>query len=286
MTSPNLRQVSEKLSVTSTKAHPNPSAALPWPETMNRCQWFMSPELISIYKTPVWESLSEEQKMELSFWEAVNYFSLNIYGEKEVVQGVNTRLFTEKLGDFQEFCHHFIDEENKHMQYFGTFCKRYAGKIYLPSETATPQIRDELGLDDFLFFAKILIFEEMSDYFNREMMNDARLHPIAREINRMHHMDEIRHIAYGKSVVAYLYQTYSPGWGTEKITESRRYLQSFQEAAWQEYFNPEVYKDAHVAAGVSAFKLAQQAQRHPESAARKQKAISRLTTFLTNESIF
>ncbi|HUP57844.1 MAG TPA: diiron oxygenase [Bdellovibrionota bacterium] len=207
--------------------------------------WITSPELISIYGQPEWDALSETQRKALSFHEAVNFYSLNIHGEKSLIEGLAKRLYDKKNRAVAEYIHHFLDEENKHMVYFGTFCTKYAGKIYADRKISFP--REYLpGEEEFLFFAKVMIFEEIVDVYNREMARDERLHPVARQINEAHHRDELRHLAFGRQKVKELWEEHSPKWGREKVEAVRAYLSAYIESTWREYYNPEVYKDAGI----------------------------------------
>jgi hypothetical protein len=60
----------------------DPYAALDWPARLEPGQWFMSPELVSLHGTPFWEVLGERARQDLSFLEAVNFFSLNVHGRR------------------------------------------------------------------------------------------------------------------------------------------------------------------------------------------------------------
>src|SRR5207244_844073 len=143
--------------------------------------------------------------------EAVNFYSLNIHGEKALLEGLAHRLYQPDLSEVSKYLHHFLDEENKHMVYFGEFCLRYAGKIYRDRKVAFPR-EYERGEEDFLFFGRVMIFEEIVDYFNRRMGNDERLSTVAREINRLHHSDEARHLTFGRRIVKELFEQWRPSW--------------------------------------------------------------------------
>src|SRR6266705_194388 len=58
------------------------------------------------------------------------WVNLNIHGEKALVEGLARKLYEREKREISPYLHHFLDEENKHMVYFGEFCTRYAGKIY------------------------------------------------------------------------------------------------------------------------------------------------------------
>jgi len=101
----------------------------------------------------------------------------------------------------------------------------------------------EPGEEDFLFFARVLLFEETVDVYNSRMAQDKRLDSVARDINRMHHRDEARHLAFGRQLVQELYERHAPGWEAETLAEVRRSLVEYVTAIWKEYFNPDVYRD-------------------------------------------
>jgi hypothetical protein len=234
-------QVVERLCEASRDDFANPYL-LAWPEKMDPDQWYMTPELLSLYPTPFYPQLPDDQRKRLSFLEAVNFFSLNIHGEKSLIEGLANQLYGKRSPIFYDYLHHFLDEENKHMIYFGGFCMRYAGKVYADKKIAMN--RDyAAGEEEFLFFAKVLIFEEIVDVYNIRMSQDERLAPIAREINRLHHRDEARHLVFGRRVVKELFDQYFEKWGPVALDHIRSYLAEYLIATWREYYNPDVYRD-------------------------------------------
>ena len=160
-----------------------------WPDQLDPDAWYFTPELISLYATDAWESLSDEQRKRLSFYEAVNFFSLNIHGEKYLVSEISRRLYADEESELSRYLTHFIDEEARHMMYFSGFCRRYANKIYADC-TLHNEDSEDAELDMFLLFARINLFEEIVDHYNRVMARDERLAPVVREINRIHHFEE------------------------------------------------------------------------------------------------
>ncbi|MBX9686264.1 MAG: diiron oxygenase [Candidatus Obscuribacterales bacterium] len=276
-----LEETSKKLSAASCKSYQNPYEYLDWPEQLDREQWFFSEELISIYGSPEYESLSESQKKQLSFFEAVNFFSLNIHGEKPLVEGLARRLYSRELKDYADYLHHFLDEENKHMIYFGGFCNRYAGKIYRDKKLQIP--RDyEAGEEDFLFFAKVMIFEEIVDVYNLRMAADERLENTSRKINRIHHLDEARHLVFGRQITEHLYEKYSKEWCSETIERLREYLGNYLVATWKEYYNPDVYKDAGLN---SPYELMERAWKSQDRIALRQQVSASLIKYLRERNL-
>jgi hypothetical protein len=233
----------ERLGELSRAKYSNPYTALEWPESVDPvADWFFTRELSSLYGTPYWDELDDERAHRLAFHESANFFSLNIHGEKALMEGLAARLYRPDLVEIADYLHHFLDEENKHSVYFGGFCRRYA-RIYRSRHVPFPG-RPDRELSDLLFFAKVLLFEEHADRYNVLQAKDERLHSLARFINEAHHADESRHLVFNRAIVKAFWDTYSPGWDSGKREEIRSYLGQFFATTWREYYNPDVYADA------------------------------------------
>jgi hypothetical protein len=214
-----------------------------WPDTLDGDGWCMPLALSAVAATGRLDDEPIEVRKRVAFFELVNFFSLNVHGERAMLGGLGESLYSPAADSSWKYLHHFIDEENKHMEYFAGFCHRYAGKIYPDRKLVFPR-EHAPGEASFLFFAKVLIFEEIVDYFNRSMAHDPTLLPIVRDINRMHHLDEVRHLAFGRLVTRQLFEQWSPKWSRETMEGIRLYLAGYIEATFREYTNPEVYLDA------------------------------------------
>jgi len=240
-------RTSARLSRLSRRRYENPYTHLAaWPEAVRPGEdWFTAPELVSLYGTPMWERLAEPARRRLAFHEAAGFYSLNIHGETSLIQGLAARLYRKDLAGSAEYLHHFLDEENKHSVYFGGFCTRYA-RVYPTRrvEFGAPRSRDA---SDLLFFVRTLIFEEIVDHYNRAQARDRRLHTLARFINDAHHRDEARHLAFGRRLVAALWDACAPAWDAAEIADVRAELAQYLVACLREYYNPDVYRDAGLA---------------------------------------
>lgn len=271
-----LSESARKLSEASRKSYQNPYSYIDWPEKVDVTKWFVSPELISAYGTPEFDRLDDAERRKLSFYEAVNFFSLNIHGEKPLVEGLARRLYSGEHKEFASYLHHFLDEENKHMIYFAGFCERYAGKIYRDRKLTIPR-EYEKGEEDFLFFAKVMIFEEIVDQYNVQMSNDARLDLTARNINLIHHLDEARHLVFGRQMVLMLFKKYRNRWSAQTLKSVREYLCDYIVATWKEYYNPDVYADAGLQ---NPYDLVDSFWEAEASRLRRQEVSSRVVAFL------
>ena len=244
MLTQNVEKVAEKLSRGSKKLFYDVNTKFEWPKDLDDSVWTMSPEYVSLYGTPIWQGMSESQQRKLAFHECAGFFSLVLHGERPLLEGMSHRMYTlEKNLTVTEYMHHFLDEENKHMIMFASFLRRYVGKVY--PEKKIPYTRAlAKGEEDIVFFAKVLVVEELSDVYNVAMAADERLAPIVREINRVHHVDEARHIFFGRAYLKQLWDRSSPAWTEEQRKSFRTWLVDYINASWRDFYNPSVYRDA------------------------------------------
>lgn len=241
-------ELAGRLSEASVRKQWDVYAAFDWPEKLEpEAHWYMSPELISIYGTDPYERLSETERKRLSFYEIVNFFSFVLLGERPLIEGMTNRMYRKAtLGPVTEYLHHFVAEENKHMIMFGMFCNRYAGTIYPEKKLVLPREYAK-GEEDIAFFCKVLIVEELGDYYNLKMMGDARIHPLVAKINKVHHIDEARHLAFGREYLREIAEKHLGQWSDDERKVFQKWLVDYLRSSWGDFYNPAVYRDAGLA---------------------------------------
>lgn len=242
---------------TTSESDPIDPAKMDWPESAEADAWYFSPELISLYGTAAWNDLSVAQQKRLSFFEAVNFFSLNIHGEKYLISEISRKLFDGKDPELSRYLLHFVEEEARHMMYFSGFCRRYADKVYL-DRTMHGEGSGDPELDMFMLIARINVFEEIVDHYNKTMAADERLAPVVREINRMHHHEELRHLAFGRHFLTDCLERHIGHWDGKRRGELREQLSSYVDFVWKQYYNPDVYDDAGIASAFDTWRAVMQ----------------------------
>ncbi len=256
-----INKLSNTLTRASINTFYNPFADFSWPQALEDKLAF-APALSTLNYLPDSINLSAEQRRHYLLLECINFFSLNIQGEKSLIAGMVMRLHESYPADVSSYLHHFIDEENKHMTVFAEFCERYGGRIY--SSRKLNMAPDWVGdAEDLLFFARIVIFEEVADYYNKAMMDDLQLDSTVRAVHRMHHQDESRHLAFGKQWIGELFNA-ATHWDGEKKAAIGNYLRDYMEATWREYYNPYFLKDAGIP---DAYNASCAMYAHPEAVA-------------------
>src|ERR1700689_394483 len=102
--------------VTLSKANSyNPYERFAWPDEVPLDRLWCDEDLLTTYGTELHNRLSPEQRIALSKWEAINFFSLNVHGIKGVLEFICQSIYAARYDGISEYLHIFIAEENAHM---------------------------------------------------------------------------------------------------------------------------------------------------------------------------
>lgn len=205
---PALEGVAERLSQVSERDAAPVFDRIAYPPALDDTRLLLPPALLSLYGHPVFDTLTEPQRWRLSLLETVNFFSMNIHGEQALVAELAQRLYRGHgacgSAEVSRYLQHFIHEENAHTYMLAEFCTRYHGRV-MPDQSPRfelPALSRE-GTD-LLFFARVYVLETLLDFVNRAVMLDDAIEPTARAVHRSHHVDETRHIAFDRALLAEL----------------------------------------------------------------------------------
>lgn len=273
------RQLLERLSAKASSDYYNPYTTFDWPAALPEDEFWFSPELLSVHGTEYAAELSPGQLRRLSRWESVNFYSLNVHGIRELLIEVMRRIHTPGFEVPSEFFHHFVGEENEHMWFFAMFCLKYGGRIYPDKKLRLPSAGQDPAMENFLVFARILLFEQIVDHYNVRLAADDRLHPTIRQLNRIHHQDESRHIAFGVRLVQLLWERLEKaGLSEDERQATGRYLSGYLRATMASFYSPAVYRDAGLTGG---FDLRKRLLDHPARRTAHARVLRKTTDFLT-----
>lgn len=281
------REVLDRLSEKAIEDYYNPYQHFDWPDALDENRLWMSPELLTPYGTRHFDELGEQTLIRLSKWESINFYSLNVHGIRELLIEVVGRIHMPGFEVPSDFFHHFIGEENEHMWFFAEFCRRYGNKIY-GSTAMRADSAWEPEVENFLVFARILFFEELVDHYNTRMAQDTSLCDTIRQVNRLHHQDESRHIAFGRELVALLFTRMREAVGEERLREVEAYLKRYVVFSVNSLYNPHVYRDAGIADPLALRNalIADEGRRaHERKAIRKPLAFFLKTGIFTDDTL-
>jgi hypothetical protein len=271
----------DRLGQKSVEDHRNPYLLFDWPDELPQEAPWMSDDLLTVYGTAVAEELDESTRFRLSKWESINFYSMNVHGIRDLLIEVVNRIHMPGFETPSDFFHHFIDEENQHMWFFAEFCLRYGKKLY--SSPKLPSAGNEdVDVQNFLVFSRILLFEEIVDFYNVRMGDDARLHPTIRQVNALHHQDESRHIAFGRELVALLFQRVREQLDEEQLLQIEQYVKRYIVYSLQLFYSPQAYLDAGIA---DAFDFRSRVMADEGRRAIERRSIRKPMSFLLKQGI-
>lgn len=232
-------QVAERLLESSAKHSFDPDKELDWEAPFEDGKWFWPPELVSLYDTPLWKKMSEEQRMALSMHEAASLASLGIWFEIILMQLLVRHIYDKPVTSAHvRYALTEIADECRHSMMFARMIQQGGAPAY-------PVTRFNHNLARFLkavsttpgSFACTLLGEEILDWMQRLTFPDERVQPLVRGVTRIHVVEEARHVRYAREELRRQMVT-APRWERRltRITsgEAARVFST-------SFVNPEVY---------------------------------------------
>ena len=195
--------VSERLLQSTARHSYDPVVDIDWEAPLVDGLWFMQPERMSLYGTPLWDTLSEEQRIELSRHEVASISSVGLWFELILMQMMVRDLYDE---DPRSARMHYalteIGDECRHSLMFGKAIDRCGAPAYGP----TPRLHRLGRLMKTVGYgvsgyASILVAEEILDRWQREVMGDDRVQPLVRMVSRIHVLEEARHMTFARDQI-------------------------------------------------------------------------------------
>ncbi|MCQ4208318.1 AurF N-oxygenase family protein [Streptomyces longispororuber] len=232
-------QVAERLLDSSAKHSFDPDKELDWAAPFEDGKWFWPPELVSLYGTPMWQRMSEEQRIDLSRHEAAALASLGIWFELILMQLLVRHVYDKAATSAHvRYALTEIEDECRHSKMFARLITRGETPHY-----PVARVHHNLGR---LFktisttpgsFTATLLGEEILDWMQRLTFPDERVQPLVRGVTRIHVVEEARHVRYAREELRRQMVT-APRWSQEftRLT-SGEFARVFSVA----FINPEVY---------------------------------------------
>lgn len=193
-------QVAERLLDSSKKHSFDPDTELDWDAPFEDGKWFWPPELVSLYDTPLWKRMPQEQRMDLARHEAASLASLGIWFEVILMQLLVRHIYDKPLtSSHVRYALTEIEDECRHSKMFARLITKGGAPAYpvsrlhhnlarlLKTVSTTPGS-----------FTATLLGEEILDWMQRLTFPDERIQPLVRGVTRIHVVEEARHVRYAR----------------------------------------------------------------------------------------
>ncbi|MFI6446925.1 diiron oxygenase [Kitasatospora sp. NPDC050543] len=193
-------QNAERLLRVSAKHSHDPLTEIDWDAPIDPDQFALPAHRVSLYGTPLWDTLTHRQQARLSVHELASTTAAGIWFELVLMEGLVRHVYAGDLTTkHAQYALTEVADECRHSTMFA----RYIAKTGYPSARPTRRAQ-RLGKLHFLLndtsmtFAGAIFVEEYTDAMQREMIRDESLQPLARSVARIHVIEEARHIGYAK----------------------------------------------------------------------------------------
>lgn len=186
-------------------------SVLPWKEGID----FGRPPKLErgcwIYATPYWDALSETQRRELLWKEIARDVSMFIWLEQTLPPlyiGYINRFPFELSPEVYEYLMIFSREEITHTLMFRRYMKLAGLELFQPPSGAYAAFVNQLpGMHPVVGILWTLMIEWTAELNVMYLTQDTGLEPLTRKMFHEHHIEEVRHIAFGKRVVENFFNT-------------------------------------------------------------------------------
>jgi hypothetical protein len=232
-------KTANRLLVSSSKNSYDPLLDIDWDADIDLGMAYMPFERVSLYGTPEWEALSDAQKIELSKHELASVASTGLWFEILLIQMLARYAYHEDpQGAHTQYALTEIGDETRHVIMFAKAVARMGTPTYRPPAYVRNLAKVYAGLAKGVgVFAPVLVAEEITDRLQRETMNDEQIHPLVRMVNRIHVVEEARHVRFAREEVARLMPFLGP-FSKVLTTTSSAVVAAF---VMHVLINPEVY---------------------------------------------
>ena len=249
----------------------DPFTDIDWSIAPTDDAFHLPPDKLPLFGTAQWDAMSTGERHAYSRHECAALCGAGIWFENKLMQIVLRHLAEIPVTDpSHRYLLVEVADECRHSTMFGEYIRRAGTPAYGPS-----------GIDDIdlttlpggraMGYLLILAIEELLDVCNRATMRDETVHPLSRQIARIHVLEEARHVSFAK---AYLAETWPQLSETER-TEAAAIAPIAVEFVAQLMVNDEVAATLGIPDGAEA------ARTNPHHRTRIVNDLAKLVDFLT-----
>jgi hypothetical protein len=179
----------------------DPFSDVDWSIPIDDSAFHLPPEMLPLYGTSAWEVMTDDERFAYSRHETAALCGAGIWFENVLMQAVLRHLAELPVTDpSHRYLLVEVADECRHSTMFGEFIRRAGTPAYGPA--VSPIDVGDLPGGRAMSYLLILAVEELLDYINRATMRDERVHPVSRQIAKLHVLEEARHVSFAKTYLA------------------------------------------------------------------------------------
>ncbi|MFC4946499.1 AurF N-oxygenase family protein [Pseudonocardia sp. GCM10023141] len=181
----------------------DPDVDIDWSEPALPDKYFLPEHRVSLYGTPLWERLSPEQRRELGKQEILSITSFGIYAEVALMHLLlKVATLRDPTSSHAQYALTEVADECRHSTMFG-MAIRHSGVEAFRVPRWLRRLTDLAAILPIgpATYGGTLLVEELLDRLQRESLADESVQPMIRMVNRIHVLEEARHISFARAEV-------------------------------------------------------------------------------------
>ena len=198
------KRIAERLLRSTATRSYDPEIDINWAAPPEPDKVFLPEHRSSLYGTALYERLSPQQRRELGKHEAASVAGTGIWLEFVLLRLLAKLAYQgDPASRHVQYALAEMAEECRHSTMFARLIEWMGTPAYRP-----PRLVQNLGrlLPAVAYgpamWGAILIGEELTDRYQREMVTDESIQPLVRMVNRIHILEEARHIGFARAELA------------------------------------------------------------------------------------
>jgi hypothetical protein len=181
----------------------DPMQEVDWDAELPADLYGLNPEWCSLYGTPLWDEMTEAQRVTLTQHEVCSIMSTGIWFEMILQQMVLRDQYVAQHGTAEfQFALTEIADECRHSIMFARAGQKMGVPAYFPNRISVELARGFKALaTGTAAYAGILVAEEILDVMQRDWMRGENVQPIVRTTSKIHVVEESRHMKFARQEV-------------------------------------------------------------------------------------
>ena len=198
------QELSTRLLRSAAKKSYDPVIDIDWAAPIPDGLYGLSPEWSTLYGTPLWDALSEEQRITLTIHEYCSISGVGIWFECLLMQLMLRDIYGDDPAQpHVQWALTEIADECRHSVMFARTAEKFGAPSYHPPASILRLGKAFVArADGPAAYAAILVAEEILDIFQRDLMKDERVQPLTRATSQIHVVEEARHMRFAREEIA------------------------------------------------------------------------------------
>ena len=182
----------------------DPIVDIDWDAPLDPDKLYVPEHRSTLYGTQLWDSMSPQQRVDLTRHEIASIASMGIWFETILMQMLIRRAYDRdpRTANVQ-FTYTEVGDECRHSVMFAKLVDKLEAPYYKPVSALHRGGRLLKTISNGpMCFAGALFVEEILDQLQREAMTDESVQPLVRAVSRVHVVEEARHMRFAREEAA------------------------------------------------------------------------------------